>query len=307
MTPRAISFRISRCKNTTDDPTRCLPDSEIDKFISDLNIQFWSLESAIDMNKYHNESYTKSISLNNQIVISAQKDDIVPLTQIFIKHVKYHTKDGYFGEEAHNHDDDFLHVEDVLYSPVVRHEYNKDVLMENRMYLAPIEKHISRSTYNMNDLISQLGGTLNVIKLVLSITILPLQGHLFILTMIKRLYFARTLNPLVFGKPDRKKVGPFKNCKLRYVDNSKIPPDLKKNGFEDYTIDNYFIHLSTLEKFLILPHIYIPGLNRISCWKKRYEMTRLYERGKRKLEQDMNIFRVINRLNYIMMLTKQTG
>ena len=70
---------------------------------------------------------------------------------------------------------------------------------------------------------------------------------------------------------------------------------------------NHFIHLSFSEKLLMLIHFYLPFLNKVSCWKKRYEMTRLLSRGKKKLQRDMNIFRVVNRLNYIIMLLKQTG
>ena len=94
---------------------------------------------------------------------------------------------------------------------------------------------------------------------------------------------------------------------MRYLDSEKLPESLKGTSFEKDMSNNHFIKMSILDQFLILPHFYIPFFNRISCWKKRKEMTRVFDKGQKNLQWDMNIFRVVSRLNYLIGLMKLMG
>lgn len=259
------------------------------------------------MHKYHEESYTKSQKLQNTVVLSSHKDIVIPLDYLMLKMVEYHTSDGYFGEEAHIHYDQFINVHNIMNGPLVRDESNKNILMENRLSLAPVKQEIHRKTYNVFNLMSEMGGFLKVIQFMLMVAILPVTENMYLLTMMSRMYFAKTTNKELFTKMPTKKQGMFKSDKLKYLEMGNIPKDLLGTGFERDIKNNQYIQLSFLDKLLILPHFYIPGLNRISCWKKRYAMTTLWRRGRKKLYKDLNIFHVVNRVNYIMMLLKQTG
>ena len=91
MKSSGILFRVERCTNPVGNDQFCKSETEINEFISDLNIQFWSIESALNLNKYGPESNTKSWTLQHQILLSSAREKIVPNYDIFLNKVNYDT------------------------------------------------------------------------------------------------------------------------------------------------------------------------------------------------------------------------
>ena len=59
------------------------------------------------------------------------------------------------------------------------------------------------------------------------------------------------------------------------------------------------IKISLVEKLLIFVHVYLPCLARVCKWGKRREFMRLYNEGKRKIDRDFNVIRMVKNLNFL--------
>ena len=83
-----------------------------------------------------------------------------------------------------------------------------------------------RVTKNIIDVLGQLGGLLKILHSVFRILIEPINSFLFVLVMIKRLYFAKTTDDNVF-RPENKKASDFVNHRRSdFLKTDSIPEDL---------------------------------------------------------------------------------
>lgn len=91
--------------------------------------------------------------------------------------------------------------------------------------------------------------------------------------------------------------------KPKYLDVNKIPEELKGTGFVKDFIKHKEIQLTLREKSLLFLHLSLPCLNRCSCWSKRKQMIRLYNRGTFTTIKNLNIVNLLKRLNKVSMIT----
>ena len=77
MQSKSIMFKIELCQDEDHHEGFCKKD--IDEFIKDITIQFWTIEQSIDMNYYHEESYTKNQKMFEQTVLKNSDNDQIPM------------------------------------------------------------------------------------------------------------------------------------------------------------------------------------------------------------------------------------
>ena len=58
----------------------------------------------------------------------------------------------------------------------------------------------SRQTYNFFDLLSDLGGVMEVIMLIASVMIIPISEHAFVVRAITKMYYAKSKEDVFFDK-----------------------------------------------------------------------------------------------------------
>ena len=52
MHTKYMSFEIRRCLNSTENNNWCRSDYEIDEYLKTASVEFWTLQTRVDMNKY---------------------------------------------------------------------------------------------------------------------------------------------------------------------------------------------------------------------------------------------------------------
>lgn len=60
-----------------------------------------------------------------------------------------------------------------------------------------------RKTHDIFGVLSEFGGFLKVLQSTFSIIVAPISYFLFLITMIKRMYFAKTTDDNIFLEPDK--------------------------------------------------------------------------------------------------------
>lgn len=82
-----------------------------------MRIQLWTIDTTINLNKFHEESYTKNQNIHNSILLADHKETIIPTQQVLIKHEIFNTRDGIWDEESHHHVDEFFKVDEIISLP----------------------------------------------------------------------------------------------------------------------------------------------------------------------------------------------
>lgn len=149
--------------------------------------------------------------MHHSTLLSALNDNVIPGYTATLNKLIYNSYEGAIWRDQLVKTDELLNLYSVKDMQVVRYketgfltfESNEDLLMEARIFLAPIEKSIIRQTYNVFNLMSELGGFIKLIHIIFGQMILPFNKYLFLLTMIKRMYFAKTEQSDLFQKPDQ--------------------------------------------------------------------------------------------------------
>lgn len=83
---------------------------------------------------------------------------------------------------------------------IARDDKNKNLLFEAHMYMSPKMIHKKRISDGMFAILSEVGGILKILQVVFSIICYPISNYLFLLIIIKRLYFAKTKEDGIFLK-----------------------------------------------------------------------------------------------------------
>ena len=119
----------------------------------------------------------------------------------------FETNDGYFGEDSHKHSDTFHKVSHGINSPVLRKGDYANVLSETKIYLSPNTQKIQRTSFNYIDLLASLGGFLNIFMILFGAIVYVLTEHLYLLSIMTQLYFAKTDNQDLFQMNEISKSG----------------------------------------------------------------------------------------------------
>ena len=52
MKAKSIAFQVERCQNTTANQNRCATPQEIDNYIKDITVDYWSIGNKMDMTEF---------------------------------------------------------------------------------------------------------------------------------------------------------------------------------------------------------------------------------------------------------------
>lgn len=117
-----------------------------------------------------------------------------------LNELEFHTSDGYLGEESHIHKNSFLKIDQVIEHPIVKNKDNEDILMETRIYETLKVEEIQRTSYNVQDLLSSMGGLLKIIQTIIALLVYPFAHYMYLISVMQDLYLAKTTNHDVFQK-----------------------------------------------------------------------------------------------------------
>jgi len=59
------------------------------------------------------------------------------------------------------------------------------------------------------------------------------------------------------------------------------------------------IKITNTEKFLMFIFVYLPFLSKLFEWRKREQFVKLYNLGKKKIDKNLSVIRLIRNLNFI--------
>ena len=94
---------------------------------------------------------------------------------------------------------------------------------------------------------------------------------------------------------------------MKYLEPENVPNELEYLNFKNRFNKHYSTQLTCWEEFLLFFHIRCPCLLRCSRWRKKKEYVRLYNRGKQKITQNLNILNILKQLNQVLLLTNKVG
>lgn len=72
--------------------------------------------------------------------------------------------------------------------------------METHIYMSSKQEKVNRQIYSMFHVLTDMGGLLKAIQIMFALTILPFSNYLYILSMMRRLYFFKTSDDDLFVK-----------------------------------------------------------------------------------------------------------
>ena len=159
---------------------------------------------------------------------------------------------------------------------------------------------IKRTTKNIFGVLSSFGGILKILQSSLSVIIFPISQYSLLLTMIKRMYFAKTEKDDIFKGGKSEKSFFVKKRRSDYLNFNNLPESLKNTGFKEDVKTHRYIQLSCSDNFLLFLHYYIPCLIKISCWKKKHTMTRMLKKARKRVYRNLNVFKILTRLSDVI-------
>ena len=142
-----------------------------------------------------------------------------------------------------------------------------------------------------------MGGLIKALQAASALIVYPVSHFLFMFIMVKRFFLAKTADDSLFLKQNK--------GKKFYLDEDKIPEKLKGTTFVNDIKNNRAIDITTCEKFLLMVHYYIPFLMKISCWKKRYSLVKMIDKGIKKVQKNLNMKNIQFKLNELQLINFQ--
>ena len=104
-------------------------------------------------------------------------------------------------------------------------------------------------------LISEFGGFIKLINQLLSSSIFPILHYLYVLVMIKRLYFVKTEDHYMFEPENPAKSHYVRHRLSKYTDAKNIPEELQGTCFPKDIKNHREVRISTCDKLLLYLHI----------------------------------------------------
>jgi hypothetical protein len=154
----------------------------------------------------------------------------------------------------------------------------------------------TREAYGFLDLIGDLGGVLEVLVGFLGFFMMPLSEHSFVLKALNKMFLARTYDTNLFKKPKRKH-------KKKNPQPTEVPEALKGTEIEQEVQMHYQIKLSTFNSVVLFIYNKLPFLKNFKFEDINEQTVKrlktLYAVGKTRIEEDLQIERLISRLKEI--------
>ena len=141
------------------------------------------------------------------------------------------------------------------------------------------------------DLVGDLGGVIDLIIFVFGLFLYPYSQYSYNLEMQRYLYKART-NDVKLFKPEKTTIkGP------QFKITNKMKQELEKH---------HTIVLAPLDKFKLFLSQYFEICCLKQCWKRKKKLMKIYEQGVSKIENDLNVFKLLQNVKTMKTMLKKT-
>lgn len=159
------------------------------------------------------------------------------------------------------------------------------------MTLSQIQELNFRKLYDINQLLSDIGGVGRVLIFTFGIALFPISEFAYIRNISKHIYLASTVDDKLFKECKNK------NLKiLKWTNEDRIPKYYNHKMKKEVRKHRVARLYSKDEILLFLNYILEPVLPS-SCLcksKKRDKLLTLYKESKKKLEKDLNIIKLVH-------------
>ena len=157
--------------------------------------------------------------------------------------------------------------------------------------LQPTNTQHTRQFYNMMDLIGDLGGVMDIIIMLFGLVLYPYASYSYNLEMQRCLYKARTNDNKMF-KPVKEQE---KKPKTHFHITKKMKLELSKH---------HSIVLKPLDKAKLFLSQYGDFFCFKTCWQRKNKFMKLYEEGVAKIENDLNVFKLLSNVKTMKAMLK---
>lgn len=175
------------------------------------------------------------------------------------------------------------------------------------MIIEPKMEYHFRKMYDLNQLLSDMGGVTKVLITAFGIFLYPLSEYNYNRALSRQLYYASTKNEDLFHPcHDDKKAK--KNKLVKWNEKSKIPPSYD-HEMKDNLKRHRLMFLRSIDEIVLFFHqIFEPILCRSFCCsqKKRNKLLLLYKKSKKKIHSEFNIIKMVRSINVMKSFLKNS-
>lgn len=157
-------------------------------------------------------------------------------------------------------------------------------------------------------IVSKLGGFIIAFKPVIGVIVYDVSQYLFFMVMIKRMYFAATQDGSIFSSLHPKGSYFVKNQNCRFLEEKELPPVLKQTSFNKRIKKHKYINVKLIDKILLYfcqLHPFVPMCCCQSKNGRKSRLIRMFEKGKRRLYNNLNILKMMKRINELTLIVYQ--
>ena len=176
------------------------------------------------------------------------------------------------------------------------------VLFQTMVYLMPQQSFYNRSVYGLRNLAAEVGGILTSLTLLAGALIAKLSKHQFYLNIMKQLFFVNSKDPN-FVKQLDKDVGNNSRKlqkRLKHMPGYRGKYELQNNkGFQEKIKEHRVIQINLKDQALMLLNMYLPCLKLVCRCKPMSSYFQLFAKGKKKIDKELNVVRLIKNVNAI--------
>lgn len=163
-----------------------------------------------------------------------------------------------------------------------RRSIDKLALYQCYVYLMKEQVKHTRAVYGLIDLLGDLGGVTEIIMILFGFILFQVSEHSFTIQATKKLFYASTSDDKLFE-------GSKGECESdKYLGEKNQPHDLDKELAQE-ALKHRHIRLNMIDKFLLLVSNKLGCLFCDCCWSKKEKLTRLYEKGADRIEDELDI------------------
>lgn len=237
-------------------------------------------------------------------------DSLTHKFDIHLERVLYSTYDSLMNFGFKTLSGQFYQTRKVVDRP--QHEVvEPNLLMQTNLYLTHYEIKNLRIIYGLSDLLSDLGGVMNVILAVFGVVFRPMSKHMYYTNAIKRLFLARTRDPnlLLDQKLDEdgKEQSNQETKITKYLNEKNFPcdyDDVMRRELQKHRL----IRLSLRDHILLFIHNNLGAVicQKVCLWKKKDKLQKLYSQGQKRIEKDLNLVKLVRNLKRIQILMKNS-
>lgn len=179
------------------------------------------------------------------------------------------------------------------------------------MVLDPVIEYHSRNLYDLNELLSDLGGVTRVLIAIFGVFLYPLSEFNYIRAMSRRLYYVSTKDEKLFGKKNTEGKLDQQNCLIKWNKQDKIPPFYNhemKNEIRQHRIS----FMSLLDEMFLFVHQAFDSLFckvkfcKIFGEKKRVKLLKFYKESRHRIQKELNVIKLIHSMSLMKSFLKNS-